>query len=140
MHSSIIPRIWLNFMAFESMVFIGSFRFYIPPPRISKYFGLSITEETWLVEMCIRCIKIGIVLVLHEDVTIACERLQNLGLCSGPLGRERSLLCHTFCDTGSRLFRSHPMDRPMQLPLTCKTRKELSYPKNICMPKNIHQK
>jgi hypothetical protein len=32
---------------------------------ISKYFDLSITEETWLVEMRIWYIKIGIVLVLH---------------------------------------------------------------------------
>jgi hypothetical protein len=28
-------------------------------------FGLSTTDETWLVEMRIWCIKIGIVLVLH---------------------------------------------------------------------------
>ena len=33
--------------------------------RISNFFGLSTTDETWLVEMRIWCIKIGIVLVLH---------------------------------------------------------------------------
>jgi hypothetical protein len=33
--------------------------------RISNFFGLSTTEEIWLVEMRIWCIKIGIVLVLH---------------------------------------------------------------------------
>jgi hypothetical protein len=33
--------------------------------RISNFFGLSTTEETWLVDMRICCIKIGIVLVLH---------------------------------------------------------------------------
>jgi hypothetical protein len=33
---------------------------------ISNFFGLSITEETLLVEIRIWCIKIGIVLVLHE--------------------------------------------------------------------------
>jgi hypothetical protein len=43
-------------------VFFGSFTdfaFF----RISNFFGLSITEETLLVEMRIWCIKIGIVLV-----------------------------------------------------------------------------
>jgi hypothetical protein len=33
--------------------------------RISYFFGLSTTDETWLVEMRIWCIKIGIVLVLY---------------------------------------------------------------------------
>jgi hypothetical protein len=33
--------------------------------RSDIYFGLSTTEETWLVEMRIWCIKIGIILVLH---------------------------------------------------------------------------
>jgi hypothetical protein len=48
------------------------------------------------------------------------HHLQNLGLCSAlmPLNREGSLLCHTFCDIGSRFFRSHPKDRPIQSPLT----------------------
>jgi hypothetical protein len=34
-------------------------------PRISNFFDPSITEETWVVEICIWCIKIGNVLVLH---------------------------------------------------------------------------
>jgi hypothetical protein len=33
--------------------------------RISNFFGLSITEETLLVEMRIWCIKIGVILVFH---------------------------------------------------------------------------
>jgi hypothetical protein len=37
---------------------------------------------------------------------------------SGPLCREGFLSCHTCCDTGPRFFRSHPKDRPIQLPLT----------------------
>jgi hypothetical protein len=32
---------------------------------ISNFFGMSITEETLFVKMCICWIKIGIVLVLH---------------------------------------------------------------------------
>jgi hypothetical protein len=55
---------------------------------------------------------------LYGDVTIAGEGLQNLGLRStGPLSREGSLSCHTCCDTGLRLFRSHPKDRSIQSPL-----------------------
>jgi hypothetical protein len=30
---------------------------------------------------------------------------------SGPLSREGSLSCHTYCDTGPRFIRSHPKDR-----------------------------
>jgi LytS/YehU family sensor histidine kinase len=36
--------------------------------RISNFFGLSITEETVLVEMRIWCIKIDIVLALHAAI------------------------------------------------------------------------
>jgi hypothetical protein len=36
----------------------------------------------------------------------------------GPLSREGSLSCHTYCDTGPRVFRSHPKNRPIQSPLT----------------------
>jgi hypothetical protein len=36
-------------------------------PRISNFFGLSTTDETWWVEMRIWCIKIGIVLVFTSD-------------------------------------------------------------------------
>jgi hypothetical protein len=31
---------------------------------------------------------------------------------SGPLSREGSLSCHTYCDTGPRFIRSHLKDRP----------------------------
>jgi hypothetical protein len=37
---------------------------------------------------------------------------------SGPLSREGSLSCHTWCDTGPRFSRSYPKDRPIQSPLT----------------------
>jgi hypothetical protein len=33
--------------------------------RISKFFGLSITEETYIFEMCICCLEIGALEVLH---------------------------------------------------------------------------
>jgi hypothetical protein len=63
MHSSILRRIWLNSMAhylvFSALLQFSQFF------RISNFFGLSTTDETWLVEMRIWCIKIGIVLVLY---------------------------------------------------------------------------
>jgi hypothetical protein len=37
---------------------------------------------------------------------------------SRPLSREGSLSCHTCCDMGLLVFRSHPKDRPIQSPLT----------------------
>jgi hypothetical protein len=63
-HSSILQRIWLNFMAlgffFRLFDNFQVFCFGFP-----TFFGLSITEETLLVEMRIWCIKSGIRLVLH---------------------------------------------------------------------------
>jgi hypothetical protein len=44
--------------------YFSSFRFHIFF-RIFNFFDLSFTEETWVVEMRIWCIKIGNVLVLH---------------------------------------------------------------------------
>jgi hypothetical protein len=64
MHSSILPWIWLSLMA-PCLVFIGSFIVFTFFFQISNFFDLSITEETWLIEMRIWCIKIGIVLVFH---------------------------------------------------------------------------
>jgi hypothetical protein len=61
MHSSILRRIWLNFMA-QYLVFRLLYTVFTIFFRISNFFGLSTTEE---VEMRIWCIKIGIVLVLH---------------------------------------------------------------------------
>jgi hypothetical protein len=64
-HSSILRRIWLNFMA-SCFVFIRRlFQFSHFFPRISNFFDLSITEETLVVEMRTWCIKIVNVLVLH---------------------------------------------------------------------------
>jgi hypothetical protein len=63
MHSSILRRIWLNFMAlWFSSDSSFSFHYFF---RISNFFDLSIAEETWVVEMCIWCIKIVNVLVLY---------------------------------------------------------------------------
>jgi hypothetical protein len=66
MHSSILQRIWLIFMAQYLVFFFGSYNFHNLFFRISNFFGLSTTEETLLVEMRIWCIKICIVLVLHD--------------------------------------------------------------------------
>jgi hypothetical protein len=64
MHSSFLRRIWLNFMAQSGFSF-GSLHFSQFFFSTSNFFGPSTTEETSLVEMCIWCIKIGIVLTLH---------------------------------------------------------------------------
>jgi hypothetical protein len=71
MHNSIPRRIWLNFME-PCLVFIGSFTVFTFFFRISNFFYLSITEEPWLVEIHIWCIKIGIVLVLHLTLQFNC--------------------------------------------------------------------
>jgi hypothetical protein len=64
-HSSILRQIWLNFMAL-CLVFIRRlFQFSHFLFRISNFFDLSITEETWVVEMRIWCIKFVNVLLLH---------------------------------------------------------------------------
>ena len=63
MHSSVLRRIWLNFMA-QYLVFSTLFTFHIFF-RTSNFFDPSTTDETSLVEMRIWCIKIGIVLTLH---------------------------------------------------------------------------
>jgi hypothetical protein len=58
-HSSILRRIWLNFMTLLGVfrLFYSFHNFF----RISNFFGLSITEETLLVEVRVWCINIGIV-------------------------------------------------------------------------------
>ena len=50
--------------------FFGSFTVLTTFYRISNFFGLSTADETWLVEMHIWCIKIGIVLVLHFNTWV----------------------------------------------------------------------
>jgi hypothetical protein len=54
MQSSILWRIWLNFMALLDFFALLQMSYFF---RISNFFGLSITEETLLVEMRIWCIK-----------------------------------------------------------------------------------
>jgi hypothetical protein len=77
MHSSILRRIWFNFMT--QCLFFRLFYSFFPAPlqffRISNFFGLSTTEETWFVEMRIWCIRIDIVLVLHLKMWIHCKRV-----------------------------------------------------------------
>jgi hypothetical protein len=53
-------------------------------------------------------------------IPITGEGLHNLAYArhSGPLSREGSLSCHTYCVTGTRFLRSHPKDRHVQSPLT----------------------
>jgi hypothetical protein len=65
MHSSILrtdlaPFHSILFEVFSGEVFSGLYRHHVTF-RIFQIFGLSITEETKIVEMRIWCIKIGIV-------------------------------------------------------------------------------
>jgi hypothetical protein len=50
---------------FRQSVVSSQVTFYQGSFRISNFCGLSTTEETWLIEIRIWCIKIDIVLVLH---------------------------------------------------------------------------
>jgi hypothetical protein len=72
-HRSILQQIWLNFMTL-SLVFIRRLFQFSSIFRISNFFDQSITEETWVVEMRIWCIKIGNVLVLHLYVSICMNK------------------------------------------------------------------
>jgi hypothetical protein len=68
--SSILRQIWLKFMAL-CLVFIRRlFQFSHFFFRISNFCDLNITEETWVVEMRIWCIKIVNVLVLHFNPSV----------------------------------------------------------------------
>ena len=64
MHSSIRRRILAQFHG-TVFGFVGFYNFHIVFPEF-QLFGLSMTEETWKVEIRIWCIKIGIALVLHS--------------------------------------------------------------------------
>jgi hypothetical protein len=55
--TSIVRRIWLNFMVLRLVFIQGSFSFHNFLPDF-QLFDLSITEETSVVEMLIWCIKI----------------------------------------------------------------------------------
>jgi hypothetical protein len=65
-----------------------------------QLFWLSITEETWLVEMSIWCIKIGIVLVLHLINTNG--QICNIFPCSPWIK-----LCNLKINRGHRLFKMY---------------------------------
>jgi hypothetical protein len=72
MHSSILRRIWLNFMEQYLGFFFRLLHSFHNCFRISNFFCLSTTEETWVVEMRIWCIKICIVLVLRFHYHYSC--------------------------------------------------------------------
>jgi hypothetical protein len=67
MHSSIVRRIWLNFMV-QYLGFRLFYTFHDFFFRISDFSSMSTTDETSLVEMHIWCIKIGIALYLHNRI------------------------------------------------------------------------
>jgi hypothetical protein len=72
-HSSILRKMWLNFMAI-CLVFIWRFfQFSHFCFWISNFFDLSITEENWVVEMRTWCIEIGNILILHANEMIQVE-------------------------------------------------------------------
>jgi hypothetical protein len=60
-----ISQIWLNFKALCLVSSDGSWKSVFTFISISNFFDLSITDETWVVEMRIWCIEIGDILVLH---------------------------------------------------------------------------
>jgi hypothetical protein len=71
---------WHNIFFFGSFIVFTIF-------RISNFFGPSITDETWLVEMCIWCIKIGIVIVLYfeKQIKSTCRLIKcNIWISSKP--------------------------------------------------------
>jgi hypothetical protein len=58
----------------------------------------------------------------YGDVTITGEGLQNLGLCSALRAFEQEVIFimpHLLWHRGSRFFRSHPKDRPIQSSGAC---------------------
>jgi hypothetical protein len=65
MRSSILRQIWLNFIALWFLSALSQFPHVF---RISDFFNLSITDETWLIEMRIWCIKFCVVLILHWNL------------------------------------------------------------------------
>jgi hypothetical protein len=65
MHSSILRRIWFNFMANYMGFFRLLYSFQIFFPHFQRFVGRSTIEQTYIVKIRIWCIKIGIVLVLH---------------------------------------------------------------------------
>jgi hypothetical protein len=69
MHSSILRRIWLNFMA-QYLFFSALIQFSHFFLRIFNFFGVVVAGGTWVVKMRIWCIKIGIVLVLHATYAV----------------------------------------------------------------------
>jgi hypothetical protein len=60
-------------------------------------------------------------------ITVAVEGQQNEASLLRTLSRERSLSCHSCCDTGSRFLRYHPKKRPIQSPHTILKRAWRSY-------------
>jgi hypothetical protein len=65
-HSSILRQIWLNFMALFGFYWL----FHTPPPGFPILYGLSTAEETSLMEVCVWCLGLGILLVLHSKILV----------------------------------------------------------------------
>jgi hypothetical protein len=90
-HTSILRRIWLNFMA-PCLVFIRRlFQFSHFFFRISNFFDLSITEETLEVEILIWCIQIGKLLILHLTTGNPVYLISTKGSTAGVTGQQRML-------------------------------------------------
>jgi hypothetical protein len=64
--------------------------------RICNIFGLSTTEETWVVEMRIWSIRIGTVLVLHTVYTRNFCMVKFCGIFIRSNGHHKFLLCENF--------------------------------------------
>jgi hypothetical protein len=82
----IVPHLlWHGALVFFFRPFFFFFFF------ISNFFDLSITEDTWVVKMCISCIKIVNVLVLHPAWPL--ERGRERSYFRGP----QNLMNGTYC-------------------------------------------
>jgi hypothetical protein len=82
---------------------------FIQKPRLNYYkqIQLIMTDELIIYSFT----SLPRIFHLYGDVT----GLQNSGLFSALIifeHRDRSLSCHTYCDTGPGFFRSYPKDRP----------------------------
>jgi hypothetical protein len=104
MHSSILRRIWFNFMAQYLFLFRLLYSFYNFFSRISNFFGLSTTEETYVVEMRIWCIKISIELFYIKRNKFICFVCRCLDFCPTKKDVGNFALCATRTDAIFRHF------------------------------------
>jgi hypothetical protein len=71
-----------------------------------------------LVSICTNYISNSVLLIYitmfsirYETLPVTRPQILAYARRSGPLSREGSLSCHTYCDTGPRFIRSYPKDR-----------------------------